>query len=698
MNLDRMKRNAIRTGVGIGAGVVLLSALGFKLWQAKQTKDQVVMRVVDQMLTTAHFQPKDIDDELSVEVFETFLEQVDGGKRFLTDADIQQLSTYKSRLDDQFNASSSQFFNEAFGIMQQRFAEAQAYYQEVLAQPFDFTLMEDFETNIEDETWAMDKVELKDRWRKQLKLRVLARLYDAREDGTDEEPFEFTKAEVKAREDELEAHDEWFKNLMDMERVEWFGAYMNAFTLQFDPHTEYYPPRQKEDFEIRMTGQLEGIGAQLRVRGEYVTVSSIVTGSASWRQGDLEEGDKITRVAQEGEEPLNVVGMSINRVVDMIRGPKGTVVTLTVKKKDGTTQEISIERDIVELEATFARSVVMGDDQKVGYIRLPKFYVDFYGDQNHNCAEDVEAEIEKLKEEGVEGIIFDLRNNGGGSLQAAIDIVGLFIDRGPVVQVKDRRDGTQRYSDNNSGAAYDGPLVVMVNEGSASASEIVAAAIQDYGRGVIIGPSSTHGKGTVQNVWDIDRVVGDNFPEEKPLGALKVTTQKFYRVNGSTTQLQGVIPDVVLPASFMYIDWGEKEYETALPVDEIAPASYARSSQYDATAWERAAQNSAARVDTSAKFERIEAYATWLEAQQEEVDIPLNWDAYVANEDARKVEAEQWDKLMRLPDSVSIYPLPSDLVEFKTDTAMGEDYRRWYRGLSHDLYLREALNVLGDLK
>lgn len=698
MNWEKMKKSAIRTGIGIGAGVVLLSALGFSIWQGNQTKDQVVMRVVDQMLSSAHFEPKSIDNELSEGVFTTFLDQIDGGRRFLTAQDVEQLGARRLDLDDEFNSSSSIFFDEAYGIMLQRFDEAKSYYQELLSEPFDYTIDETFDTDLGKDDWAENKDILKDRWRKQLKLRVLARLYDARDLATEEEPFVFEEAEKKAREKELEAHNEWFKNLNDMERVEWFGAYMNSFTLQFDPHTEYYPPRQKEDFEIRMTGQLEGIGAQLRVRGEYVTVSSIVTGSASWRQGDLEEGDKIMRVAQEGEEPVDVVGMSINRVVDMIRGPKGTIVTLTVKKKDGTTQEISIERDIVELEATFARSVVLGDGQKIGYIRLPKFYVNFYDDENRNCAEDVEAEIEKLKEEGVEGIIFDLRNNGGGSLQAAIDIVGLFIDNGPVVQVKDRRDGTQRYSDYKRGSAYEGPLVVMVNEGSASASEIVAAAIQDYGRGVIIGPESTHGKGTVQNVWDIDQVVGDNFPDEKPLGALKVTTQKFYRVNGETTQLQGVHPDVVLPASMRYIDYGEKEYETALPVDQIAAAEYKRSVQYNEAEWAEAISNSAYRVDTSAKFDRIEAYAKWLEQQQDETIVNLNWDTYVANEEARIAESKQWDKLMRIEDSFPVHALPSHLAAFETDTAMAEDYRKWYRGLSHDLYLREAIHVIEDLQ
>lgn len=698
MNFDKMKKGAARTGLYALAGGTLLAVLSFGILQSgDENNDQLVMRVVNDVLQGAHYQPKQIDDQLSEEVFTTFIDQIDAGKRFFTSSDISQLSQYKDKLDDQFAMGSSAFFDEAYGIMKSRFSQAEGYYEELLAEPFDFSVEETFETDPEKMDWT-DEAGLKDRWRRQLKFRVLGRIYADMENATEEEPFNFEESEASARESELEVHDEWFKNLNDMERVEWFGTYLNAYTLQFDPHTQYYPPRQQENFEIQMTGQLEGIGAQLSPRGEYVTVASIVTGSASWRQGDLEEGDKIMKVAQEGEEAIDVVGMSLNRVVDMIRGPKGTVVTLTVKKKDGTTMEISIERDIVELEATFARSVVLGDKHKMGYIRLPKFYVDFFDDENRNCSEDVRIEIEKLKDEGVEGIIFDMRNNGGGSLQEAIDIVGLFIDRGPVVQVKNPRNETVTYSDRVSGTAYDGPLVVMVNESSASASEIVAAAIQDYGRGIVVGSTSTHGKGTVQNVYDIGRVLGSRFDDQGPFGAIKITTQKFYRINGETTQLQGVHPDVVLPHSYMNIDWGEKEYKTALEVDEISSATYSRSPQYNESAWSTARANAQSRIDTSSKYERIEEYAVWLAAQQDETEFSLNWDSYRESESAREEEAKQWNRLTRLNDSLSIHPLPSHLTLFESDTAKKEEYSRWYRNLSHDLYLREATYIMQDLR
>src|SRR5690606_6991244 len=403
------------------------------------------------------------------------------------------------------------------------------YFEEILAEPFDFTIDESFETDDEKLEYAKDEAELKDRWRLYLKQRVLGRIEEnmhdqekaLAENDTTVEQKTFAELEEKAREKELELHEDWFTNLEDLERIDWVGVYMNSITNIYDPHTQYFAPERKEDFEISMTGQLEGIGAQLQQKGDYITVSKVITGSACWKQGDLEEGDKIIKVAQEGDkedQAVDLVGMSVRKAVKYIRGPKGTTVILTVEKLDGSKMVIPIVRDVVELEATFAKSAVLGEgEDKIGYIRLPKFYVDFYGDANHNCAEDVEAEIEKLKKDNVKGIVLDLRNNGGGTLQGVIDIVGLFIEEGPVVQVKAPGVAPKVLKDRNKGVAWDGPLVVMVNQFSASASEIFAAAIQDYNRGIIIGSKSTFGKGTVQNILDMDRAVNFTYDDVKPL-------------------------------------------------------------------------------------------------------------------------------------------------------------------------------------
>jgi carboxyl-terminal processing protease len=505
----------------------------------------------------------------------------------------------------------------------------------------------------------------------------------------------FAAAEASARKKELEMHDEWFSNLEDMDRSEWFGVYVNAFALAFDPHTEYFAPRAKENFEIEMTGQLEGIGAQLQQKGEYITVSSIVTGSASWRQGELEEGDKLLKVAQSSEEPVDVVGMGINKVVRLVRGKKGTEVRLTVRKKDGSTKVIPIVRDVVELESTFARSAQLGEDGTTGYIRLPKFYVDFFNERNRNCANDVRAEIEMLKSMGMKRLIFDLRNNGGGSLPAAVDIAGLFIDLGPVVQVKTSGGNVRVYSDKASDVVWDGPLVVLVNEGTASASEIVAAALQDYRRALILGTKKTFGKGTVQNVIDLDQAMRGGSDDLRPLGGLKLTIQKFYRITGQTTQLQGVLSDIVLPHAYQAIPYGEAEEKVPLAADAIATASFTAVNKPDV--FKRAIQNSQGRVSKSEGFSRINTYANWLKTEREKTEWPVDFVAYREAEKARSAQTKQFEKLTELKDSLAVRPSPGGATEMASAPAKKKEWSQWMKSVSRDIYVREALYTVSDL-
>lgn len=677
---------------------ILLILVGFKLRSNEQKKDQVIMQLVYDALTNVHYQPKLFNDELAAKAFDLYLENVDYSKRFLTQEDIAELEPMKLQLDDYFREGNDVFFLKSYELIQRRLKDTEGYYKEILDKPFDLTLQEEFETDPEKSAWSANDKELKDYWRKYLKYRVLTRVYDKVREAEDDSVAipDMATLEAEAREKEMEVHDEWYKNLKDIEQVEWFATYVNAFTTYFDPHSEYYPPRQQEDFEIEMTGQLEGIGAQLRARGDYVTVEKIVVGSPSWHQGELEEGDKILKVAQGKEEAVDVVGMNINRVVKLIRGKKGTEVRLTVKKKDGNTTEIAIVRDIIELESTFARSAILDEDGKVGYIRLPKFYVDFYNEKNHDCAEDVKEELEKLKAQGVEEIVFDLRNNGGGSLQAAIDIVGLFIDKGPVVQVKGQSGPQRVYSDHKSGVAWDGPLVVMVNEFSASASEIMAAALQDYNRALIVGPRTTFGKGTVQNVIDMDQAVGLNFSDVKPLGALKLTIQKFYRINGGTTQLEGVVPNVIWPHAYNEINLGESEQKFALSVDEIKPAYY--QTFPNQTKFDSAAKNSMERVSKDDHYQKIKDYAHWLKVERNETVVNLNFEAYSKSERKREEESKIYNNLTVADDSMAVCPLPTQLEMFANDSDKQEEYKRWFKGLSRDLYLQEAVRTSKDLR
>ena len=679
--------------------LVLIAALaaGFSWKAPSDDQEKVVMLLVHDALAGVHYQPKPIDDAFSQEVMDFFLESLDAEKRFLQQSDIDQMRAYQNQLDDALKNADLTFFNLSQTLWQKRFAQSQELYQEILDQPLDFASNRSFETDAEKRGYAADDAGMRAYWTDYLTYRVLMRLYDRSlaADSAGQAKFTlgdpgFAEEEKKAREKEMEIHDEWFSSMSDMERSDWFGLYMNAYTGVLDPHTQYFPPRQQENFEIEMTGQLEGIGASLQQDGEFTTVASIVTGSACWRQGELEVGDKIIKVAQGSAEPEDIVGMSTNKVVTKVRGKKGTEVRLTVRKKDGTEKVIPIIRDIVEIEATFARSARLGVDGKTGYIRLPKFYVDFYDDNNRNCADDVKKEIEILKAQGVERLIFDLRGNGGGSLPAAVDIAGLFFDKGPVVQVKTSGQRVRSYDDRAGGAVWDGPLLVMVNEGTASASEIVAAALQDYDKAIIVGTRQTFGKGTVQNMLDLDRAAGP-FYGDKPLGALKLTIQKYYRITGGTTQLQGVESDVVLPHPYQEIPYGERELDYPLAVDYVEPAVQFEPKEpkpYLKTAQKRIAENP--------EFARISEYALWLKSQQDQTLVPLHYTAYFAREEAAETEAEAFDDLLKSTEVLPIaYAFPGQ--ESTLDSGKVTEYTRWFKGLSTDMYLGEAYRIVGEM-
>lgn len=672
-------------------------------------KDRMILDLVTSVLTKHHFSPKAIDDTFSAEVFTNFLESLDYNKRFLLQTDIDKLEKHRYQIDDQIKAGSLAFFNEALAITLIRMENSKTFYQTALANPFTFDEKKFIETDSEKLAFAANESALQERWKDLLQYRVMNRIYDKLRDDTDDDTTvvttedqspskSFAELEAEAREKEMETHSDWFKNMDDLEHIDWLGMYINAITGVFDPHTEYFPPRRQEDFEIEMSGQLEGIGAQLSQKGDYITVEKVVSGSASWRQGELEVGDKILAVAQGDEEPVDVVGMSIRKAVKLIRGKKGTEVRLTVRKKDNTKKEIPIIRDIVELEATFARSSVLGDREKVGYIKLPKFYVDFYNESNHNCAEDIKSELEKLQAAGVESVILDLRGNGGGSLQAVVDIVGLFVGKGPVVQVKTSDSPTKVLQARNAQPVWTGPLVVMVNDFSASASEIFAAAIQDYKRGIIIGSKSTFGKGTVQNIFDLDRAVSWTNNDMKPLGAIKLTIQKYYRINGGTPQLKGVTPDIILPDNYNYIDFGEREQKHALPYNEIAPAKYSIWTAGRNNGFKKAISASQKRVGSNPRFTQIDEYAKWLHESREESLVPLNFDDYRAYQDELRTRSKAFRKLGETDAKVPVAALPDMLAKMEADSLKHKEMTQWHKSVAKDLYIQEAMTVAKDLR
>ena len=445
-----------------------------------------------------------------------------------------------------------------------------------------------------------------------------------------------------------------------------------------------------------MSGNFEGIGARLQKKMDAIVVNEIISGGPAWRANELEVGDQIIKVRQSDEEkPVNVVGMRLDDAIKLIKGPKGTTVVLTLKKVDGTIEDISITRDIVELEETYAKSsTVIKDDKKFGVINLPKFYVDFENYNKRNAASDIKQEIIRLKEEGVEGLVLDLRNNGGGSLQTVVDIAGLFIEEGPVVQVKEAGQPKEVLKDKDKSIVWDGPLVILVNELSASASEILAAAMQDYKRAIVIGSKQTYGKGTVQNVLDLNRLVRNN--SNGDLGALKFTTQKFYRVNGGSTQLEGVKSDVVVPDRYSYIDIGEKDQENPLPWDKIDAVDYevwGNYFDYDTTI-----EKSKARMAANEQLKLIDDNAKWVKKIRDRESYSLNYDSYKKEMELNEEEAKRFEKLSEYKTNLTFSSLPYELQMMGEDSILKEKRDRWHKSLAKDVYIEEALNVLHDLK
>lgn len=672
------------------------------------TKKKILLNVLKEGLSQYHYQPREIDNTFSEQVFDTYLRRIDPGKRFFLQEDLKAMGEYRTLIDDEINASTFRFFDMSYEKVQQRIQEAKGYYEEIIEQPFDFESSEELELKYEDLDYPASAAEQKDAWRRFVKFYALRNLYQMEkeqaekvEKGTlESEPKTFAEMEEKARNQVKKNFDRYFKDLSRLEPRDRLSDYLNAITAVYDPHTTYYAPKAKEDFDLEFSGRMEGIGARLTEKDDYITVASIVVGSACWRQGDLEVDDIILKVAQDKEEPVDIVGMRIDDAVQLIRGPKDTKVILTVKKKNGTIQDIPIIRDVVEFEHNYARSAVIEKDGlKVGYIKLPSFYADFNELGGRRCATDVKAEILKLKGEGVEELVLDLRNNGGGSLGDVIEMAGLFIPQGPIVQVKAGRGPARVLEDTDPSVVWEGPLVVMVNTQSASASEILAGAIQDYGRGIIIGVGNrTFGKGTVQQIIDMDRLIRPNmFEELKPLGSVMLTTQKFYRIDGTTNQLKGVIPDITLPDSYSYIESGEKELDYAIPWDEIKPADYEE--------WNRKMENLDKlrasvdnRLSEDPRFSIINQNALRLKEQQEDRSVPLQFAAYKAQQQKLEAEADDLDALQEEIPGLTIITPQADLPEYEADSAKYARNEAMQKSLRKDIYLNEAINVLEGLE
>jgi carboxyl-terminal processing protease len=668
-------------------------------------KDKLLIQIITYVLQQGHFDPIAMDDAFSEELFSDYIETIDPVKRYFYESDYKDFEKYKLTIDDQLKVSDITFFNVTHERMLKRIDEAKEIYKEVLSQPFNYTIDETFNNDFEHSSYVKNKKEMRERWRKQLKFSTLTNyddIYSQEKSHKKRDASYIMKTEQviekKAREATLKSLNVFFNDYIDdKQREDYFAEYVNAIVEEFDPHTYYLAPKGKEDFDMRMSGKLEGIGARLQKRMDYIKIVELISGGPAWRGKELEVEDIILKVRQENEDlPVDIVGMRINDAIKFIKGPKGTKVTLTIKKVDGTIKDVTITRDIVQLVETYAKSsMVDKNDKKFGVINLPAFYVDFNDYKNINAATDVKKEIERLKAEGMEGLVLDLRNNGGGSLPTVVDMAGLFIKEGPIVQVRSTGEAKEVLKDKDRSIVWDGPLVILVNEISASASEIMAAAMQDYKRAIIIGSEQTYGKGTVQNVMNLNNLVRSNTAGD--FGALALTTQKYYRINGGSVQLEGVKSDVKVPGRFSFINVGEKDKENPLPWDEIDAAEYTVwDSYFD---YDKTISMSKERMSNNEQLKLIEENAKWVKTKIDETIFSLNYEKYKAKINLNELESKRFDAISDYKTNLTFESLAYEKQLFVSDTTdLKEKRDRWHLSLSKDVYIEEALNVLEDLK
>lgn len=666
---------------------------------------QVISQILYDSVNQNHYDPPVINDDYSNKVFDLWIKRLDYGKKFLIKSDIEQLSIYRKELDDQWKNHNFEFFDATYKIIQKRINETENWYKEILAQPFDYSKEEYYETDIEKTKYAENLTALKEEWRKMLKYQVLLKIDELKEEERKKiekdsthtlKPSSFDSLEYKARQKVLKSNNDWFKRLKKLSYKDRISAYLNTFINVYDPHTEYFPPKEKKRFDQSMSGQFEGIGARLQQKDGVIKVVEIIVGSPSYKQGELKAGDIILKVAQGDKEPVDVTDMDIDDAIELIKGPKGTEVRLTVQKPDGTTKVIPIIRDVIEMEETYAKSfIIEQDNEKYGYIYLPSFYTDFTRTGAHHCSQDVKNEIEKLKKYNIKGLILDLRDNGGGSLQEAVDLAGLFINEGPVVQVRGKMNYVTVQKDRNPGTTWNGPLSVIINYGSASASEIVSAALQDYKRSVIVGTNS-YGKGTVQSFLDMDYYVLPGFDSIKPVGSVKITMQKFYRINGDATQLKGVEPDIKLPNVYQYIDdYGEKELEYPMPFDKISAVNY---TTFNNINYDLIKKNAAASIKNNSAFKLIEKQAEEYRKRKLNSKVNLQKDKFFEyQENIRKTNKEYEDHKPKFNNFNVIIP-EENKVKFDIDTAKAGRETRWAKQLEKDAYVYETTKILKWLK
>ncbi len=664
-----------------------------------------ILRNVGVLLEQGHYSPKKIDDNFSKEVLKKFIADLDNDRNIFLQGDIDELKKFDSKIDDEIHGAELLSFYSINEVYLKRLNETSVLYKDILAKPFDFSKEENVQLDREKLSNPKNEAERKEIWRKRLKYMTLSRyadLQESREKNKDKEDFKYkadSTLEREARDAVRKQIERFFTTKKTRETSdENFSTFVNAITGVMDPHTNYFAPIDKRSFDEGMRGSFFGIGAQLKEDDGKIKIATLISGGPAWKGGDLKVEDEIIKIGQGTDEPVDVTGYSVTDAVKLIRGAeKGSEVKLTVRRIDGSVKVISLLRDEIKLDDTFAKSAIINGDHKVGYIYLPEFYIDFANPNGAKCSEDVAKEIKKLKDENVEGIIIDLRGNGGGSLPEVVKMAGLFIEDGPVCVVKGREEKPYQWKDKDKSVLYTGPLTVMVDEFSASASEIFAAAIQDYKRGIVIGSTSTFGKGTVQ------RTIPLNPESENPafankntedLGSVKLTLQKYYRVNGGSVQLKGVTPDIVIPNRLEYLKFRERDESYSLPWDEIGKADY--KTWTTTISADAVVKYGSELVTGNPNFKKIRETVDWLDKYNDK-EYSLNLAKYKEEQKLLKAKVAELDKLYKLTKEMNVKNTEADMAVLNEAKDKLEKNNQWLKRVSGDIYIDETVKVMYNM-
>lgn len=675
-------------------------------------KMSTIMISVKNTLSYLHYAPKPINDAYSKEVYKHYFEMVDPAKRYFLKSDMAEFAQHETKLDDYLNQGDLRFYKLTVDRLYQRVDELDKITQDILAKPIDLNEDETLILEPKAKQHPANTAEMAKEWKKYIKYNILQEMESltAKEEAQREkkdsvqrhklqdtiklEVLTADEKRTKATQEVKELITDTFRRFKKRSKKDWFTVYMNAYTEVFDPHTNYYSPKNKEEFDSQFKGKIIGIGAVIQEKKGYLYLGPLTIGAPAWKSKQLSEGDKILKVkSKPGDDAVNVVGMLVDEAVRLIRGKEGTKVTLTVEKKDKTVREVTMTREEVAIEDTFARSLVVNapDGKKYGFIHLPSFNADFEDAKGRNASDDIKNEIVKLKTQNVRGIILDLRNNGGGSLTEVGDIMGLFMDTGAYVQVKEGTGKIQTLRNKNSTPIWTGPVIIMQNELSASASEILAGAMQDYGRGLVLGSPQSFGKGTVQTFVDLNRFLNttDDF------GSLKLTIQKFYRVSGESTQRKGIQSDIRMKDFFTYSEIGERYDDHALAWDKIPAADYRPVNYFAVQALQKSSE---ARLENNRTYQLIQESAQWKENLDKEESIPLNQAKFNEVMKTRKEQLKKYKVLQKFNNGLSFTLNPDEVIREKKDEAFRKKTQNWTKNLQRDLYLQEAVNTMAEMK